>query len=101
MSRKVVLPDKEKIEEYLATEDDPAVKIQLMILSLIANLSGSLPIYGCPLSALSEKGIVVQHSGVSNDSSMVSGQQFVDTRSAVSSNVFRRLRNTASASSKR
>ena len=40
MSRKVVLPDKEKIEEYLATEDDPAVKISLMILSLIANLSG-------------------------------------------------------------
>lgn len=41
MSRKVVLPDKEKIEEYLTTEDDPAVKIRLMILSLIANLSGN------------------------------------------------------------
>ncbi len=41
MSRKVVLPDKEKIEEYLSTEEDPTVKIRLMILSLIANLSGS------------------------------------------------------------
>ena len=41
MGRKVVLPDKEKIGEYLTTEDDPTLKIRLMMLSLIAKLSGN------------------------------------------------------------